>query len=102
MQNYIIENWKQTPFCKEWEIYKSPFPTKTIGTIDILAKHRERENSWHIIEIKKEKASIDKVIGQILRYMGWVKKHKTDFMGVRFHWGSGLAFCLYSCKRNLC
>lgn len=43
-----------------------------IGTIDILA-FEPRSNSFIVIELKRGSTS-DQVIGQILRYMGWVKK----------------------------
>jgi len=44
-----------------------------IGNIDILAKE-PTTNSFVVIELKKGRES-DKVIGQILRYMGWVKEN---------------------------
>ncbi|MBI4481133.1 MAG: DUF1016 family protein [Acidobacteria bacterium] len=43
-----------------------------IGPIDILAVE-PKSNSFVVIELKKGRPS-DQVIGQILRYMGWVKK----------------------------
>lgn len=44
-----------------------------IGPIDILAVE-PKVNSFVVIELKKGRPS-DQVIGQILRYMGWVKKN---------------------------
>jgi len=44
-----------------------------IGKIDILAIESSSK-SFVVIELKKGQSS-DKVVGQILRYMGWVKKH---------------------------
>jgi len=44
-----------------------------IGIIDILAKE-PATNSFVVIELKKGRPS-DQVVGQILRYMGWVKKN---------------------------
>jgi hypothetical protein len=81
LQNYLIKNWKKTPFKDNWLIYKALFNTKDVGTIDILAKHKRKGNYWKVIEIKRQKISADKVVGQILRYMGWVKKHKTGNSG---------------------
>lgn len=43
-----------------------------IGPIDILAIE-ESTKSFVVIELKKGRSS-DRVVGQILRYMGWVKK----------------------------
>lgn len=44
-----------------------------IGPIDILAVEPESD-SFSVIELKKGRPS-DQVVGQILRYMGWVKKN---------------------------
>ncbi len=44
-----------------------------MGKIDLLAKHL-REPRWLVIELKREQ-SADQTVGQVLRYMGWVKKH---------------------------
>jgi len=44
-----------------------------IGPIDILA-FEPSKNSFLVIELKKGRPS-DQVVGQVLRYMGWVQKH---------------------------
>jgi len=56
---------------KEWELYGSNFPTGEIGIIDLLARHKNK-NEWLVIELKKDQSS-DETVGQILRYMGWIK-----------------------------
>lgn len=61
--------------------------TTDIGPIDILAVEPE-SNTFVVIELKKGRPS-DQVIGQILRYMGWVKKNLcTSGQAVR-----GLVIC---------
>lgn len=50
------------------------YPTD-VGFIDILAID-EQEN-FVVLELKVSKGS-DRVIGQIMRYMGWVKKHLAN------------------------
>ncbi len=47
-----------------------------IGAIDILATD-ERTKSFVVIELKKGRSS-DRVVGQILRYMGWVKRNLCE------------------------
>ena len=55
--------------------------------IDILAVE-PKSNSFVVIELKKGQTS-DKVVGQILRYMGWVKKNLCkDGQGIK-----GLVIC---------
>jgi hypothetical protein len=51
------------------------YPTE-IGTIDILAEEPDT-NSLVVIELKKGRES-DKVVGQTLRYMGWVDENIKD------------------------
>jgi restriction system protein len=46
--------------------------TTDVGPIDILAVERGT-NSFVVIELKKGRPS-DQVVGQVLRYMGWVKE----------------------------
>lgn len=48
------------------------YNTKEVGVIDILCIDQNKD--FVVIEIKKFKES-DKVVGQIQRYMGWVKKN---------------------------
>ena len=47
-----------------------------IGSIDVLAVE-ERTRSFVVIELKKGRSS-DRVVGQILRYMGWVKRNLCE------------------------
>jgi len=41
-----------------------------------LAKEK-RTNDWVVIELKKSRSS-DAVIGQILRYIGWIENNKVE------------------------
>lgn len=54
------------------EVDGQQFPTD-IGPIDILAVD-PHSRFFTVIELKKGRPS-DQVVGQILRYMGWVKKN---------------------------
>ena len=78
LEEFIISNFK-TIFPKNFVLYKdeegndsSQYLTN-VGRIDILAKDI-KTNSYVVIELKKGKES-DKVVGQTLRYMGWVKEN---------------------------
>lgn len=55
------------------------YPTD-IGTIDLLCIDKDKK--FVVIEIKTEKGS-DKTIGQITRYMGWVKQNLANNEEVR-------------------
>ncbi|HUZ79091.1 MAG TPA: endonuclease NucS domain-containing protein, partial [Thermoplasmata archaeon] len=45
------------------------------GIIDLLA--RDPQGNWVVIELKRERAG-DKVMGQTLRYIGWVKDNRRE------------------------
>lgn len=83
LQDFLHENWDQIGQLKEWEILQSEgdevgieYPAGNIGSIDILAKHRNN-NEWLIIELKRDQTS-DATLGQVQRYMGWVMKNLAE------------------------
>ena len=47
-----------------------------MSSIDILARDR-KTNSYVVIELKKNQTS-DDTVGQVARYMGWIKAKKRD------------------------
>ena len=77
LEDFLVENWRHTPFGEDYDIYEvdgelvgQQFMTDT-GAIDILAISKNQQTLL-VIELKKGRAS-DAVVGQILRYMGFVK-----------------------------
>jgi restriction system protein len=79
LEDFLVENWKSLPFGKDFEIYKEDdemagqqYPTD-VGRIDLLAKEKNGK-TWLVIELKKGRSS-DAVVGQLLRYKGYVAKH---------------------------
>lgn len=80
LHDYLFDNWSQLKLSSDWELFVRDgepdagyeFPTP-VGRIDLLAKHR-REARWLVIELKRDRSS-DAVVGQILRYIGWIKAH---------------------------
>jgi restriction system protein len=78
LEDFVVSNFKSI-FKGQLEVYEDAEGndgqqyTTDVGPIDILAfEHASR--SFVVIELKKGRPS-DQVIGQILRYMGWVKKN---------------------------
>lgn len=78
LEDFIVSNF-DTIFKGELRIYEDAegndgqqYATD-IGPIDILAVE-PKSKSFVVMELKKGRPS-DQVIGQILRYMGWVKKN---------------------------
>ena len=80
LHEFLVENWKHTTLGNEWvlfeedgEVVGSYYNTGEVGEIDLLAKHC-RDKLWLVVELKKDRSS-DVTVGQILRYMGWVRKN---------------------------
>jgi restriction system protein len=78
LEDFIVSNF-DTIFKGRLKIYEDAegndgqqYATD-IGPIDILAVET-KSKSFVVIELKKGRPS-DQVVGQILRYMGWVKKN---------------------------
>ena len=75
LEDYLVHNWKNTELGKLYDIYAEDGESgqqyqSDTGPIDILAIRKDRGEIL-VIELKKGRAS-DVVVGQILRYMGWV------------------------------
>jgi restriction system protein len=92
LEDFIVSNF-ETIFKAKLEIYEDAEGNEgqqyatDIGPIDILAVE-PKSNSFVVIELKKGRPA-DQVVGQILRYMGWVKKNLCkDGQGVK-----GLIIC---------
>ena len=82
LEDFIIRNWKETEFGKKYElIYEegeliSQQYQTGIGRIDILAKDK-RDGCYVVVELKRNQTS-DDTVGQVTRYMGWIKKNLSD------------------------
>jgi restriction system protein len=82
LEDFIISNWDKTELGKKYdliiedgELISQQYKTE-IGPIDILAIDKINKN-YVVIELKKNQTS-DDTLGQIARYMGWIKENKKD------------------------
>ena len=82
LEDFLVKNWTQTELGKNYEIYSEDgeiagqqYPTDT-GNIDILAISKDKKKLL-VVELKRGRAS-DAVIGQIQRYMGYVKEELAE------------------------
>jgi hypothetical protein len=82
LEDFLILNWVNTDLGKKYdlliedgELISQQYRTD-IGPIDILAKDR-KDGSYVVIELKRNQTS-DDTVGQLMRYMGWVKRHLND------------------------
>ena len=79
LEDFLVSNWERTPLAREYEIFTEngevcgqQFRTDT-GPIDILGQRKDKSD-FLVVELKRDRAS-DVVVGQTLRYMGWIKEH---------------------------
>ena len=82
LEEFLVQNWAQTELGKEFDIYEEDgervgqqYETDT-GPLDILAISKDKKRLL-VIELKKGRAS-DAVVGQILRYMGYVQEELAE------------------------
>lgn len=82
LEEFLVSNWAQTELGKTYDIFSEDgelsgqqFQVDT-GRIDILALSKDK-TSILVVELKKGRAS-DAVVGQILRYMGYVKEELAE------------------------
>ena len=83
LQEFIVNRWDEIPefHNKNLQIYGGSnigveYNTQTVGRIDILAEEKDRQN-FTVIELKKGLGG-DRHLGQLLRYMGWVRSQLSE------------------------
>jgi restriction system protein len=82
LEDFLIQNWPYTALGKDYDIYKEDggilgqqYLTDT-GSIDILAISKNKKTLL-VVELKRGRAN-DAVVGQVLRYMGYVKDELAE------------------------
>ncbi len=82
LEEFLVSNWSQTELGKNYNIYMDEgqmvgqqYPTDT-GPIDILAISKDGKKLL-VVELKRGRAS-DVVVGQTLRYMGYVQDELAE------------------------
>lgn len=78
LSDFLVYNWEKTGIGQRYELYEEDGDiaqeySTPIGRIDLLAKDRDNAD-WVVIELKRGRSS-DVVVGQLLRYMGWVQEN---------------------------
>lgn len=82
LEHFLVENWSKTELGATYDIYSEEgqlvgqqYPSDT-GPIDILAISKDKKTLL-VVELKRGRAS-DRVVGQIQRYMGYVKDELAE------------------------
>jgi hypothetical protein len=90
LEDFMVDNWDKIDFGEKLTLYEDKdgnpgkqYYTGDAGYIDILAT--DKKDNFVVIELKKGRKN-DEVVGQVLRYMGWVRKNlcnkKQEVRGV--------------------
>ncbi|MCC4587104.1 DUF1016 family protein [Xanthomonas melonis] len=82
LEDFLVKNWAQTELAQQFKVYEEDgelvgqqYATDA-GPIDILAVSKDGQRLL-VVELKRGRAS-DVVVGQILRYMGYVKEQIAE------------------------
>ena len=82
LEDFLVKNWNQTELGIDYNIYQEDgelvgqqYPSDT-GPLDILAISKDGKTLL-VVELKKGRVS-DNVVGQIQRYMGYVKDELAE------------------------
>lgn len=82
LEAFLVENWGQTDLGKDFSIFSEDgeavgqqYATDA-GPIDVLAVSKDNKRLL-VVELKRGRAS-DVVVGQLLRYMGYVKEEIAE------------------------
>lgn len=82
LEDFLVRNWSKTLLAAEFSIYEEDgepvgqqYATDA-GPIDILAVSKDKKRLL-VVELKRGRAS-DVVVGQVLRYMGFVKEQIAE------------------------
>ncbi len=82
LEDFLVQNWSATELGQKYDIYQEDgelvgqqFPSDT-GPLDILAISKDKKELL-VVELKKGRVS-DNVVGQIQRYMGYVKDELAE------------------------
>lgn len=82
LEDFLVANWESTELGKNYELIEedeelvSQQYLTDIGRIDLLVKEKKSGN-YVVIELKKGQTN-DDTVGQLARYMGWIKANKAN------------------------
>lgn len=82
LEEFLVRNWQNTELGENFDIYEEDgelvgqqYPSDT-GPIDVLAISKDKKTLL-VVELKRGRVS-DNVVGQIQRYMGYVKDELAE------------------------
>lgn len=80
LEDLLVDGWDSLTWSASLQYLGRQVPCGDLGFIDILAQERNT-GDFVVIELKRDRSD-DEVVGQLSRYMGWVKEHRATPKGV--------------------
>ncbi len=80
LEDLLAEQWDTLPWADQLEYIDRQVICGRLGRIDILARDHT-SGEYVVIELKRDQGD-DEVVGQVSRYMGWIKQRRADHEGV--------------------
>ena len=80
LEDLLVARWDSLSWATPLEYLGRQVPCGDLGPIDILARERA-SGDFVVIELKRDRSE-DVVVGQVSRYMGWIKEHRATPAGV--------------------
>lgn len=80
LEDMLVDGWGSLAWTTPLDYLGRQVPCADLGFIDILAEDRGT-GDFVVIELKRDRTD-DEVVGQLSRYMGWVREHRADTLGV--------------------
>ena len=81
LEEWLVENWDSVNFGRPLKLHEEDgepvgqqYDTETVGRIDLLCEDAA-SGALVVVELKRGRRQSDAVVGQLARYMGWVKEH---------------------------
>ena len=76
LEDLLVAGWESLPWAQQLEYLARQVECGLLGKLDILAVDRA-SGDYVVIELKRDQGD-DEVVGQVSRYMGWIKQHRAD------------------------
>ena len=83
LEQWLVDHWDQVNFGAPLKLYEEDgepvgqqYDTGTVGRIDLLCEDTS-SGALVVMELKRGQRS-DAAMGQLVRYMGWVKEHLAN------------------------
>jgi len=87
LEDFLVKNWEHTELGRKYELIEeggdlvSQQYRTDVGIIDLLVRDKETKQ-YVVIELKKGQTS-DATVGQVARYMGWVRRERANGQDVK-------------------